>query len=173
MDKDPINHAVLAQAIVAAFSAIEELDFEVKASPQKPSKIDGKWNPVVLEDLKSRLTRAGIRDSETIVWMLRIPNTRIERKYAPPKGDRPSWATFGVRDRLVPMVDAIHYSGLLRSRVSAHRMHDLTRSLSIYDVVNVQHLARKLILQGMGFWRRIGPNKRRRKEPDKMAKLTV
>lgn len=153
VEKDPFSHAIMAQAIVAAFSAIEELELEVKASPQKPSKVSGAWNPVVLNDLQARLIKAGIDPSGTTSWLLRNTPTRIERRYRPPAGQRAAWSHFAVRDRIVSLPDAIHYAGLLRSRVSAHRTHALTRSLTAIDVVNVQHLARRLLLEATGYWR--------------------
>ena len=47
VERDPFNHVLFAQAIIAAYSVIEELQFHVYASDQKPSRINGKWNPVV------------------------------------------------------------------------------------------------------------------------------
>lgn len=162
VERDPFKHALMAQAVVSAYSAVEELNLEVKATQQQPSKIAGTWNPPVLENLLARLSDAGINADKPLVWLRRNPPTRIERKHAPPVGKRPAWAVYHIRDRLVPIADAIHYAGLLRSRVSAHRMHSLTRSLTVHDVINVQHVARRLLLETTGFWDRItlGPEKR-------------
>lgn len=154
VEKDAFNHAIMAQAVVSAYSSIEELNLEIRASQQVPSKIEGKWNPAVLDNLQSRLSAVGIQYDQTTLWIRRTTPTRIERTYVPPDGVRPAWARFSVRDRLVPLIDAIHYASLLRSRVSSHRMHKLTHSLTIYDVINVQNLARRLILEAMGFWGR-------------------
>lgn len=55
VELDPANHVVFAQAIIAAYSTIEELEFEVRASNEKPSMIDGQWNPIVRQDLENRL----------------------------------------------------------------------------------------------------------------------
>jgi hypothetical protein len=155
VERDPFNYTMMAQAIVAAYSAIEELGVEIRASEKNPSKIDGEWNPRVLQDLRTRLRQAGIDEGRPLVWHLRNSPTRIERRHAPPRGKRASWARYAVRDREVRLVDAIHYAGLLRSRVSSHRIHELTRSLTMHDVANVQHLARRLLLESLGFWQRL------------------
>jgi hypothetical protein len=47
-----------------------------------------------------------------------------------------------VRDGHVAMIDAIAHADWLRDKVAAHAAKGLTPSLSPYDVVNVQHLAR-------------------------------
>ena len=40
----PEDHVRLAHALIAAWSCVEELGFEVRASAQKPSKLsDGSW----------------------------------------------------------------------------------------------------------------------------------
>lgn len=152
----PFEHAVMAQSIVAAYSAVEELGLEVRANAQRPSKVNGQWNPVVLGDLQTRLAAAGINFDKPLLWLVRNSPTRIERRHPPPSGNRLSWTRYEVRDREVQIVDAIHYAGLLRSRISAHRMHDLTRSLTLHDVSNVQLLARRLLLESMRFWDFIG-----------------
>jgi hypothetical protein len=51
----------------------------------------------------------------------------------------------------VPLPDAIAYSDFLRDRVAAHGERDLARSLSPHDVVNVQGLARYLLLSAVGY----------------------
>ena len=145
VEQDPFNHAVMSQAIIAAFSAIEELGLEVRAGPDRPSKINGRWNPPVLDDLERRQVKAKVNPEGLVPWLVRSPPTRIERRYSLPHGQPASWARYSVRDRMVRIPDAIHRAGLLRSRVSSHRMHSLTRSLTIYDVVNVQGLARHLL----------------------------
>ena len=155
VERDPINHAIMAQAIITAYSAIEALDLQVKASPENPSKKDGRWNPSVLEDLQARLGQQGINLDEPLVWTLRNSPTRIERRHKPPAGPRASWARYSIRDREVTLVDAINYASLLRSRVSSHGTHSLTRSLTMHHVENVQHVARRLLLESIGFWRQM------------------
>lgn len=170
---DPFEHAVMAQSIVAGYSAVEELGLEVKANAQRPSKVNGQWNPTVLSDLQSRLAAAGIDLSKPLIWLVRNSPTRIERRHPPPSGTPLSWTRYEVRDRQVQIVDAIHYAGLLRSRISAHRMHDLTRSLTLHDVSNVQLLARRLLLESMGFWGLAGERRTRTVQPRKTRKRSV
>lgn len=148
---DPLIYTNYALAITAYYSAIEELNAHVIASQNKPSKQkNGSWNPPVLSDLKARLTALGVDPESTAVWLLRNTPTRIEREHKPPDGTPTSWARGMVRDRKIPIYDAISYAGLLRSRVSAHRTSARTRSLTIAHVYNVQMLARDLLLQVLG-----------------------
>ncbi|MGH9612079.1 MAG: hypothetical protein ACRD4P_03255, partial [Bryobacteraceae bacterium] len=63
------------------------------------------------------------------------------------------WAQWDVRDALVELVDAIAHVSWLRSKISSHRMkHDLVQLVSVYDVANAQFLARRLLLESLGFW---------------------
>jgi hypothetical protein len=56
-------------------------------------------------------------------------------------------------DSEIPVIDAIAYAEWLRSGVASHAVNDLTPVLSPYDVINVQHVARRLLLETLGFWR--------------------
>jgi len=150
------DHVRLATAIVLAYSVIEELGLEVRASNQKPSSINGHWNPDVKHELEIRLARAGIDFSNPVVWSIRGGRSRLEAArpghlFATTK--RTPWTRWNVRDRLVDVVDAIGHASFLRSRVSSHRLRpDLARMLSAYDVSNVQLLARRLFLAKLGYW---------------------
>jgi hypothetical protein len=165
VELDPSNHVLFAQAIIAAYSVIEELEFEVRASNKTPSKRNGKWNPVVRMDLENRLREGGIDLSDDEVWMRRGTPTIVEREGHKLTGAKASWAAGEVRDRHLPVVDAINYASWLRSRVSSHRLSRRAASLTIYDVVNVQMLARRLLLETTGFLptrakRRVRPRRR-------------
>ena len=151
VELDPANHVLFAQAIIAGYSVIEELGFEVRASDKTPSKINGKWNPVVRQDLENRLRQGGIDISDDEVWIRRGTPTIVEREGPPLSGAKPSWAVGEVRDRRVSVVDAISHASWLRSRVSSHRLSRRVASLTIYDVQNVQMLARRLLLETTGF----------------------
>jgi hypothetical protein len=154
----PDDHVLLSYAILAAFGAIEDLGLAVPAGPGRPSRIGSGWNPVVLADLQARLKREGIDPTETVLWSVRGPARRIERKRPLPPGASLTWTGGLVRDRKVTVADAIGYSDFLRDRVAAHGSKDLTRSLSPYDAVNVQHLARFLV--GIGNRDSITPRRR-------------
>lgn len=147
------HHVRCAYAIVLAYSVLEELSLELRASQKNPSTIGGKWNPKVKHELETRLKKAGIDLSETILWTLRDTPTQIERTKPPRIQSRAEWAGLKVRDSEVVLVDAIAYTSWLRSIVSAHKLRELAGSLSYYDVTNAQHLARRLLLERLGFWR--------------------
>jgi hypothetical protein len=151
----PEDHVRLAHALMAAWSCVEELGLEVRASAKKPSKLpDGSWNPPVKTNLESRLRRGRIDLAESFPWNLRGPRTRIERKRPPEVFTQAEWARWNVRDGEMMIIDAINYASFLRSKIAAHKSDPkMLRVLSIYDVANVQFLARRLILETMGFWR--------------------
>jgi len=149
----PSDHIMFSYAITSAFSVIEELGFSVNASSSKPSVVKGAWNPIVKQDLEDRLRGGRIDLAEGFLWIVRGSKRRIESKRPLPSGKRPSWATNATRDVIIPLIDAIAYASWLRSKVSAHTVKDTTVSLSPYDVVNVQDLARRLLLETTGFWR--------------------
>lgn len=146
-------HVHAAYAIVSAYSVLEELGLEIRASQNKPSKINGEWNPDVKNELERRLSNAGVNLSDTILWTMRDTPTKIERFRKPRISTKAPWTYFKVRDSEIEIIDAIDYVSWLRSKISAHRLSELSGSLSYYDVVNVQHLARRLMLEHLGFWK--------------------
>ncbi len=150
----PDHHVRYAFAIVAAWSCIEELGFEIRASQANPSKINHIWNSKVKLELEERLRRGHINLHERCLWNLRGPRTRIERIRPPEIVAKSEWARHPIRDGEIEIIDAINYVSFLRSRVTAHRFsHSTVKLLSVYDVVNSQFLARRLLLETMGFWR--------------------
>ena len=149
----PEDHIKFSQAIVSAYSGIEDLGLEIRASEKRPSRINGKWNTPVRRDLEDRLESASIDLNDTTLWTIRGPKRKIEKKRTIPSFEKASWAGGAVRDAEIEMVDAIAYSGWLRDCVASHSVKELTKVLSPYDVVNVQHLARRLILETIGYWR--------------------
>jgi len=150
LSPNPADHVRLGYAIVTAYAVIEQLGLEVRASQSNPSFINGAWNPNVRSELEARLKQAGIDLNDLAVWHLRGPRTRIENARGVRALRRANWAWGAVRDLEVEVVDAIAGASWLRSKVSAHRIGDLARSLSIYDVANVQYLARRLFLEVLG-----------------------
>lgn len=149
----PDDHVVMSHCIISAYSTIEEIGLELRASRDNPSFIKNKWNPVVLTELESRLRTAGIDLSDLFPWLLRVTRRKIEMKKSLPITRPAPWAYGRVRDHLVGITDAISYASWLRSYVSSHTTKESTRRLSAYDVANVQHLARRLLLESNGFWR--------------------
>jgi hypothetical protein len=150
------DHVRLANAIVLAYSVLEELELEVRASTTNPSSINGQWNPNVKTDLEERLKRAGIDLSQPVIWNIRGGKSRLESErpqhlYATSR--RTPWASWKIRDLEVEVVDAIGHASFLRSKVSSHRLKpSLVRMLSAYDVASVQQLARRLFLEKLGCW---------------------
>lgn len=151
----PEEHVRLAFAIVTAWSCIEELGFDIRASQKNPSKLpNGNWNPIIKNDLEVRLRLGHVDLKEQFYWNLRGARTRIERKRAPELIDKASWARYPVRDGKMEVIDALLYVSFLRSWVAAHSSDKrLIKVLSVYDVANSQFLARRLFLERMGFWR--------------------
>ena len=149
----PGDHVMFSHAIISAYSVVEDLRLTVEASSEKPSRINGRWNPVVKKNLEERLTKAGVDLAEPFLWTARGPKRKIEKRRALPGGTMAPWSGWIVRDSEIPIVDAIAYAEWLRSRVASHGVKDLTRVLSPYDVINVQGLANRLLLETLGFWR--------------------
>lgn len=149
----PGDHVMFSHAIISAYSTVEDLGLEIRASVNKPSRINGQWNPAVKQELEERLEKEHIDLRETILWTVRGPKRRIEKKRPIPVVKQAPWSKWIVRDSELHITDAIAYADWLRDRVASHSVKDLTKLLSPYDVVNVQHLARRLLLESLGFWR--------------------
>lgn len=148
----PIDHVIFSHAIISAYSVVEDLGLEIRASHNNPSRTGGNWNPDVKHNLEQRLTKAGINIKETIPWILRGSKRGIEARRPVPITTKASWASGIVRDSELEIIDAIAYSAWLRSCIASHGVKDLTKVLSPYDVFNVQNLARRLLLESLGFW---------------------
>jgi hypothetical protein len=153
----PDHHIKFATSITLAYSAIEELGLEVRASQKNPSSINGQWNPPVLEDLECRLRNAHINLDELFYWNVRGAKTRLERdkpRQTRIPAKKAPWSRWDVRDRETHLTDAIAHASWLRSRISSHKLqYECVRVLSVYDVANVQDLARRLILETLGYWK--------------------
>lgn len=148
--KELVSYTV---AIILYYSVLEELSLDIHASNEEPSMINGKWNPKIKSELEECLISADIDLSEHLLWTLRDTPSNIERKRKPTMSQKTEWSYYKIRDIYVEVIDAIAYSSWLRSKISAHKLSTLSRSLKIYDVANVQHLARRLLLETLGFWR--------------------
>lgn len=151
----PEEHVRMASAITAAYGCIEELGLEIRSSKKKPRKLkNGSWNPAVRTEVESRLSGAGIDLNEHCSWNIRGERTKIERKKPPIILKPAPWSAWRVRDGDMELVDALDQASFLRSQISAHRTDkSLLRVLSVYDVANVQFLARRLFLESLKFWK--------------------
>lgn len=76
----PEDHIAFAYAIISAYSALEDIGLEIRASAKQPSRIAGKWNPVVLSDLEKRLRDAGIDLDDPLLWTIRGPKRKLEKR---------------------------------------------------------------------------------------------
>jgi hypothetical protein len=158
VEKDPLAHVYLANAITSAYSAIEDLHLQVIVPSGKSSREpDGSWNPDIKADLERRLHRSHVDLSVPHIWVLRGPPTRIERRRQPKGVGKPAWSRGPVRDIELEVIDALAMASWLRSKVSAHGLSKEARSLTAFDAYNVQSLARRLILEK---FRLITPSRR-------------
>jgi hypothetical protein len=142
-------------AIVSAYSVIEELGLEIRASAENPRFInkDQAWNPEVWEDTNSRLIKAGVNVNKTFNWVLRGSPTSIHVKI-PESFGSPSinQQHTDVHDKELHIIEAIQVASWLRNMVASHTFKNISSSVSPYDVFNVQSVARMLIMQAMGIW---------------------
>jgi hypothetical protein len=152
----PHDHLHYAYAILAAYSIIEELQLEIRANQRNPTFLpNGAWNPLVKADLEGRLIKAGIVINDPIPWNVRGPIKTLEKRRPPKAIGKAPWAYGFVRDCEVNLIDAISDLSWIRSKISAHKVDEDIKKLSVYDVANAQHLARRIILESLGFWRKL------------------
>ncbi len=144
---EPHDHVRFSYSLIAAYAVLEQLNLAL----HDKAFHDGKWIPAKRVDLESRLKRAGVDLSTPVIWRLRGGRTALEirRKTQPLR--KAKWAGALVRDEEVDVVDAIADLRWLRSRVAAHDVKDSARLLSVFDVANAQHLARRCILACLGY----------------------
>lgn len=149
------SHGRMASAITLAYSAIEELQMEPRPIKNKQVKAAGAWNPDALQDLQDRLRAAHVDLSKTQIWSVRGSQTRIHSSARSPQGSKTPWTKGVVRDRSVQVEDALVAASWIRSKCSTHKYQPQTRSITMYDVNNVQNLARRLLLERTKFWTRL------------------
>jgi hypothetical protein len=154
VEKHPLAHVRFATAVTLAYSAIEEMQLEARSlngvAARKP---DGSWDPKAFNDLKGRLTKARINVDDPDVWNRRGSRTRVHNSPQAPIGPKSSWARGDVRDQTISIYDALAAARWMRSKLTTHRYDKATSSITMYDVSNVQFLARRLLLETAGIWR--------------------
>ncbi|MDX0949476.1 hypothetical protein GOD93_28120 [Sinorhizobium medicae] len=150
-------HVGTSIAINLAFSAIEELQLQVKSNASKKRWLDskaGQWNPAVLEDLRFRLGAAHIDPDSTVIWIVRGDSSIAETEITPMLGiPTPYSDGQTVRDVELTLPDALHICSFIRNYMTAHRFGEASPFLGPYEVHNVQSLARQLILCTCDLWR--------------------
>lgn len=151
---DYSSHVGTSVAINLAYSAIQELGLDVKASGKNRRWSDSKdfvWNPDVLEKLKTRLTGAGIDPDRTIDWVVRGDKSEVE--VHPIRDSLAAYSDGGeVRDLELSLPDAINRCEHLRNFMTAHAFSSSTPRLGPYEVYNTQQVARFLMLSTCGMW---------------------
>ncbi len=147
------DHVRMASAITLAYSAIEELQLEPRPMNNKPIKTEAGWDEAARSNLHTRLCTAGVDIGEKIGWARRGSSTRIHKSKRAAAGAKQPWTKGVVRDRAVAIEDALLEASWLRSKCTAHRFQKATSSISMYDVANVQSLARRLLLESVRLWK--------------------
>ena len=147
---NPKDQTRLAYSLILCYSIIEELNLQIKASKEKPSTKNGKWNSEILNDLLGRLQEQKIPVDETITWYSRGPN-RIyfdETKYEKLKEYNADFNEEDqVKDKEIKIEEAIRELSFLRSTVSSHKFSKKINDLTIYDVKNGQLFCKWLLLK--------------------------
>jgi len=157
----PNTQTSLAFALLTAYSAIEELGF----SPPKEKDIitgkyiinrnrEGVWDLKIKKKFEVNLKREGVNPNDNILWTLRGRKSYIEKKRNTKIVKKTPWNNGLIRDEEISIIDAIADASWLRSWVVAHIFSSKKnlrkiKTLSIYDVTNVQNLARLLILESL------------------------
>lgn len=152
-----IDHVRFAQAITLAYGAIEELDLTVRAVELGPKNSrakydDGKWVPAALADITRRLAAAHVAERQIVYWHRRGSTRRHERRKELAVARIGRWSEGPIRDVEVLIPDALDHARWIRNQLTGHRIGATARSLSPYEVVNVQGLARILLLSATRAW---------------------
>lgn len=143
ISNNPYQHAVYSQAIVAAYGAIEELNLHMK-------KVENnRYSEAQKQNLMARLQKIKLNGEADFYWLKRSPAKKIENAFPFDRKRRVGLQFMHGDDCLVSLIDAIHRAGRLRNKVSAHKFNDTTAALSAVDVLNLQNLARLLILASL------------------------
>ncbi len=98
--------------------------------------------------------KLGIDIDNPISWNFRSTSSRIERLKRPPIVSKATWTGGPIRDSDIALIDAVNQISFIRSKIASHRMsreNDATSSISIYDVANANLLARRLLLERLGY----------------------
>jgi hypothetical protein len=150
------DHVGTSIAINLAFSAIEELQLQVKSSDKNKRWLDpkaGQWNPDVLQDLQARMRAAHIDPDRTMTWIVRGDRSLAESKITPVLGIPTPYSDGQIiRDVEVTLPHALHIASYIRNYMTAHRFGEASQFLGPYEVHNMQNLVRQLILCACGLW---------------------
>jgi hypothetical protein len=152
----------MADAIINAYSSIEELGLDIKIKEEERES-KGFLKEEKREKIVAELKNKKINIKEKVYWDKRGKNTIIDSKkrFAREENEKPEWyCPPHIRDEKIDLIDAIDRASFLRSCISSHKLSSqrgnrkkLIKILSPYDVINVQILARRLLLEKLKLWR--------------------
>jgi len=137
----------IANVVVDCYSVLEELHLQIKANTDNPSVINNEWNPVVKEELYSRLLRKNINPNETIPWLTRNGFIRPFKDKVIQTEKLCEWSDGEVIcDFEINICEAILELSYIRSHLSSHNINENVLKLSVYDAENEFTLARIILL---------------------------
>lgn len=143
-------------AFLCAYTIIEELGLDIRSSAKNPRFVSetNDWNNVVLDDIIKRLSDVKIRADDTISWLIRGKPSPLYDEIKPqfitkaecynPDND--------VFDLELKIYEAIHYCSYIRNYFLAHKTNNIVKYINLYDIHNIQELARRLLLSTLGVW---------------------
>jgi hypothetical protein len=152
-----VDHVRFAQAITLAYAAIEELGLTVNprigdSGTPRAKLNDGTWVPEVLTDIQRRLAASHVSGDQVVYWHRRGRIRRQERARAVQGARLGRWSAGEIRDVQVRIPDALDHARWLRNKATGHTIDSRGQSLSPYEVVNVQGLARTLLMSATRSW---------------------
>ena len=135
----------MGYSIVVCYSILEELNLHVKASNEKPSVVNGKWNEVVFRELRDRLLLKGIDPNQKIRWLSRTTRKRPFKKQVADQ-ELCEWSDGQeVRDFEINIIEAIFETSYIRSQIASHSVSSKIADLCLYDVENTNMLIRSIL----------------------------
>ena len=141
----------IANVIVNCYAVLEELHMQIIADTKNPSVINGKWNPLVKEELCSRLARKSIDSQKSIPWLSRNGVIRPFRASAVEADALCEWSDGqAICDFKINICDAILELSYMRSQLASHKYGNKVFKLSVYDADNAFFLARYLLAKHLG-----------------------
>jgi len=157
-----INIVTKAFSIVIAYAVIEELGFSTPSNEKFSREKFKEWKKKYKNKLIKKLKNKKISLNEKFIWLLRGPKTCLEKELfglGQLNFQKTQWSRDKVRDIEIDIPDAIYFASFLRNKVCAHVLSregnkKRIRTLSLYEVCNVQDLARRLLLCILGLWRK-------------------
>ncbi len=160
----PYQNVLFAEALFLAWSSIEELGLKpekrdvLNVNGYRAYQQDMRWLTKSKEDLELRMLSLGIESDNEIMWCRRGRNRSIDGYLKNISIRKTDYCRgFHCRDYWVKYIDAVLVAFKMRNDIAAHeyvpknnpdnkRKYKLFRTLSIYEVHNIQHLARDLLL---------------------------